>query len=185
MGISLDIGKKLKELRKAKNLTLSELSEKTGLSPAYLSNIERNQTSPTLNNLFKIGGALDTDLTMIMEEAPVNQGIVVRKNDRKILFATPASNILYESITEDTHNITGICITIDENCFEEVVSTGHSDRDELGIITEGSLTMTMNNTEYLLHVGDSIFIERNTPHSYKKASPGKCIAYWFYAKNIS
>ncbi len=181
MSISINIGEKLKEIRKAKGLTLTDVAEKAGLSPAYLSNIERNQASPTLNNLFKIGMALDTDLTAIMEETPVNQGVMVKKKDRKTLFCTN-SNIVYESITEDTHNITGICITIDESCYDEILCTGHADRDELGVQTEGSLILSMNNTDYPLTEGDSIFIARNTPHSYRKAGPGKCVTYWFYAK---
>lgn len=182
MSISIAIGEKLKELRKSKNLTLTDVAEKTGLSPAYLSNVERDQASPTLNNLFKIGTALETDLIAIMEDTPVNQGVMVKKKDRKTLLQTK-TNIVYESITEDTHNITGICITIDDSCYDETISTGHPDRDELGIQTEGSLYLTMNNTEYLMEEGDSIFIERNVPHSYRKASPGKCTTYWFYSKH--
>jgi len=181
LGISINIGEKLKELRKAKNLTLTEVAEKTGLSPAYLSNVERNQASPTLNNLFKIGTALETDLVAIMEETPVNQGVLVKKKDRKTLLHTK-NNIIYESVTEDTHNIAGICIALDKSCYDEVLSTGHPDRDELGVQIEGTLILTMNNTEYIMEEGDSIFIERNIPHSYRKVGPEKCITYWFYAK---
>lgn len=182
MVLVTDLGGKLKEIRKAKGFTLSDLAKKTGLSSAYLSNIERNQTSPTIDNLFKVGNALNIDLTAIMENTPVKQGFLIRKDDRKLLFASNA-NIIYESVAGENHNITGICITINANCSEEIVSTGHSSRDELGIVAKGSIAFFMNGAWHELNEGDSIFVERNTPHSYKRIGEGECISYWFYAKD--
>lgn len=182
MSIATDLGSQIKEIRKNKGLKLKELADLTGLSTAYLSNVERNQTSPTLANLFKIGTALEVDLLATMESTPIHQGIVVKKDDRKRLFSTK-SKITYESITESSHNITGVCITIDGNCIDEIVTTGHTDRDELGLITKGSMTLYLNDTEYKLSEGDSIYIERNTPHSYKRTGEGECISYWFYTKD--
>ena len=46
-----NIGQRIKELRKSKSITIQKLSQFTDLSVGYLSNLERNQASPTLNNL--------------------------------------------------------------------------------------------------------------------------------------
>lgn len=52
------IGTRIKEQRRKLSLTLSDMSAYTGLSNGHLSNIERNQTSPTLANLKRICEAL-------------------------------------------------------------------------------------------------------------------------------
>lgn len=53
-----NIGQRIKEIRKSKSITIQKLSQFTDLSVGYLSNLERNQASPTLNNLQRICVAL-------------------------------------------------------------------------------------------------------------------------------
>jgi XRE family transcriptional regulator, regulator of sulfur utilization len=50
---------RLKELRSARDLTLKEVAERTGLSVSYLSDIERGRTTPTLNTLELVAEALE------------------------------------------------------------------------------------------------------------------------------
>jgi len=177
------VGTKLKELRKSKKITLNELAKKTGLSVAYLSNIERSQTSPTINNLFKISSALQVEIIEIMENiASTKTDPIMRKNERENLFNTN-TNIVYENITANEHEMSGVCISIDENCYDEVISTGHAHYSELGIVIEGSIILTMNGKEKILYTGDTVYIGKNIPHGYKKYDKGACVTYWVYARN--
>lgn len=54
--------KKVKCLRKQKNMTLNEVSEKTKLSVGYLSNLENCKRIPSLDTLDKIAYALGVDI---------------------------------------------------------------------------------------------------------------------------
>ena len=54
MDIKVLLGKKIKEVRKAKNITQEKLSEAIGMEPASLSNIENGKFYPTADNLEKI-----------------------------------------------------------------------------------------------------------------------------------
>lgn len=75
------IGDRFKELRKEQNLTLKELSEKTGLSIGYLSNLERNISSPTLEYMQRICEILGVSITDLL--IPQKQEhIIVRKADK-------------------------------------------------------------------------------------------------------
>jgi XRE family transcriptional regulator, master regulator for biofilm formation len=59
----LMLGTYIREIRKARNISLSQLSKKTNISKSYLSNIERNiQTNPSIGILTKISNALDADI---------------------------------------------------------------------------------------------------------------------------
>ncbi len=60
----------LRELRKREGWTIDELSGKTGVSPAVISKLERNQTSAELTTLFSLSRAFGmnvTDLLMLAE----------------------------------------------------------------------------------------------------------------------
>ncbi|WP_213996162.1 MULTISPECIES: helix-turn-helix transcriptional regulator [Tepidanaerobacter] len=58
----MDIGARLKELRTSRNITITALANKVGLTREHLSNIERNVNMPSLQTLQKICDALDITL---------------------------------------------------------------------------------------------------------------------------
>ena len=58
----MDIGKKLKELRIQKDLTQEDLADRTELSKGFISQLENNNTSPSISTLTDILQSLGTDL---------------------------------------------------------------------------------------------------------------------------
>ena len=60
----MDIGLKLKELRIQKSLTQEELADRAELSKGFISQLERNLTSPSISTLTDILQCLGTDLTL-------------------------------------------------------------------------------------------------------------------------
>lgn len=61
------IGERIKEYRKLKNLSLSELAEKAGVAKSYLSSIERNiQSNPSIHFLEKIASVLDISVQSLL-----------------------------------------------------------------------------------------------------------------------
>ena len=57
------IGRQIRELRKARGLTLKQMSRRTKLSVSLLSQIERAESSASVSSLFKVATALDVRLT--------------------------------------------------------------------------------------------------------------------------
>ena len=57
------IGRSIRELRKARGLTLKQMSRRTNLSVSLLSQIERAESSASVSSLFKVATALDVKLT--------------------------------------------------------------------------------------------------------------------------
>lgn len=58
----MDIGQKIRQLRTQNNLTLEELASRSELTKGFLSQVERNLTSPSVSTLEDILEALGTDL---------------------------------------------------------------------------------------------------------------------------
>lgn len=66
--ISGNLGKTVQRLRKAYNLSLSELSEQSGVAKSIISAIERNETNPTLSTIWRLSQALDTTIDQVLSE---------------------------------------------------------------------------------------------------------------------
>lgn len=66
----MNIGERIKQLRKEKNLTLRELAKKADISISFLSDIENGRSKPSLERLKAIAEALDTTVSYLLGENP-------------------------------------------------------------------------------------------------------------------
>ncbi|MCD6336412.1 MAG: helix-turn-helix transcriptional regulator [Candidatus Latescibacteria bacterium] len=58
----VEIGKKIRELRKSKELTQERLAEKADLHPTYVGSIERGEVNVSINTLQKTADALEVTI---------------------------------------------------------------------------------------------------------------------------
>ncbi|WP_454916721.1 helix-turn-helix domain-containing protein [Xanthobacter sediminis] len=71
--ITGQLGKTIQRLRKAYNLSLSDLAEQSGVAKSIISQIERNETNPTLATVWRLSQALDMSVERVLastDEAP-------------------------------------------------------------------------------------------------------------------
>jgi len=74
-----------------------------------------------------------------------------------------------------------LCITLHPGVsFHE--TWGHA-YDEMGIVVQGSMEITIDEKIYTLYEGDSFYICANTPHSMSNSSEEDCISYWVMKKS--
>ncbi len=66
--LSGQLGKTVQRLRKAYNLSLSELAEQSGVAKSIISQIERNETNPTLATIWRLSQALDISIERVLSE---------------------------------------------------------------------------------------------------------------------
>jgi len=69
VALSGQLGKTIQRLRKAYNLSLSELSEQSGVAKSIISQIERNETNPTLATIWRLSQALDISIERFLVQA--------------------------------------------------------------------------------------------------------------------
>jgi transcriptional regulator with XRE-family HTH domain len=62
------LGKTIQRLRKAYNMSLGELSEQSGVAKSIISQIERNETNPTIGTVYRLSKALDTTIDEVLKE---------------------------------------------------------------------------------------------------------------------
>ena len=64
--LSGQLGKTIQRLRKAYHLSLSELAEQSGVAKSIISQIERNETNPTLATIWRLSQALDISIERVL-----------------------------------------------------------------------------------------------------------------------
>jgi transcriptional regulator with XRE-family HTH domain len=171
-GLAL-IGHKIRDLRRAKKLTLARIAAATGLSIGHLSQVERGISTPSVRHLQQIAAALGVRIGWFFDgddPAPsAERGVIVRAQRRKAL------NFSGLGITDYllSPNLSGklellLCeLAPGAESGEEYYS---HEGDEAGLILEGSLELWVGDNHYMLNVGDSFTFASTSPHRYR--NPG-------------
>jgi transcriptional regulator with XRE-family HTH domain len=80
LAITGQLGQTVQRLRKAYNLSLSELSEQSGVAKSIISQIERNETNPTLATIWRLSQALDVSIERVLQAA--DEGPFLEKSSK-------------------------------------------------------------------------------------------------------
>jgi transcriptional regulator with XRE-family HTH domain len=65
--VTPELGKTIQRLRKAYKMSLGDLSEHSGVAKSIISQIERNETNPTISTVFRLSQALDTTIEEVLK----------------------------------------------------------------------------------------------------------------------
>ncbi|WP_432665718.1 cupin domain-containing protein [Wukongibacter baidiensis] len=176
--MDIDVGSKIREIRKKMKMSIATLAKQTGVSSGMISQIENRKVVPTVTVMWKIAKALDVNIgyffNEIVEPLP---NPVVRKDERKKMLIGN-SKCLYEMLTPDLNRkIEYLLITLEDQS-ETTTDFVHHEGEECGYVIEGVLRVYLGDKEYLLSEGDSISFSSDIPHYYENAGEGKCISIW-------
>ena len=169
-----DIGARLRSIRKNKGMTLTELAQQTGLSAGFLSNLERDLCSPTLEYIQRICAALDVSLIKLLDNK--NWGDNAIKADKRQVIFEQKNLIRYESVNFGPGKLDGLVIVVEPHC-EYGKGWTHA-YDEIGFILEGELAITIGDQEFILQKGDAFYIEAMTKHRLSNHSDQPCSSFW-------
>ncbi|MCT4565224.1 MAG: XRE family transcriptional regulator [Maledivibacter sp.] len=158
----MSIGEKLRRLRNVNNLTQDELANRCDLTKGFISQIERNLTSPSINTLIDILEALGTDISHFFNEE-IEEKIVFSKDD------------IYDRIYEDY----GYCISwlipnAQKNDMEPILITlpektktkedDPHEGEEFGYVLKGKANLVLGKKNYKIRSGESFYFKSNKIH---------------------
>jgi transcriptional regulator with XRE-family HTH domain len=167
MEIGEIIALNLKRIREERHLSLSQLAEQAGVSKVILSQIEKGDSNPTVNTIWKITGALQLPYTSLLEP-PETKAVHIRKADIHGLEEDKYYIFSYYPKDND-RNFEMYQIEMDEGCIHE--SIGHSSNSsEYIMVLEGNMTLEVNGSEYRLEPDDALYFDASYPHVYKNVS---------------
>lgn len=170
---NLRIGSQIRDLRKSKNLSLSEMAEKIGKSVGYISQVERGVSSLPIPLLQSISDVLDVQITWFFHtnnQIPMEElDYIVRKDTRRSL------NFSGTGIAEEllSPRLSGTLLMI-LTTFSPQAQGDKTQRqhrgEEAGYIQSGTLELTIGDTLFKLKQGDSFSLLGNEPHFARNPS---------------
>jgi transcriptional regulator with XRE-family HTH domain len=174
------IPKKLRALRKGKNVSLSELAEQTGLTKGYLSRIENSSNPPPISTLGKIATALGADITDLfpkIEESAQNHELVISRN----LQGTPSDGLgtsygyYYENLALEKKgkNMEPFIVTVGFDHPVNIQTDFCHQGEEFLYVLEGTMEFFFKGQSYVLEQGDSVYFDADVPHSGKSVGDKK------------
>lgn len=170
------LGEKIRTFRKNKNITLQELSDETGLSIGYISQIERNLVDPSLSSLRKISKSLDIPTYLLMETEKISHNLTTR-SDEIIIMKQPNSTVEYRILTpmpDDKFIPKSLVMkfSIDPKSCDGEFPVIH-ESEEILIIEKGEILVHLANESIKLSEGDTTIIKSNIPHTIENISSEK------------
>lgn len=172
------IGGDLRALRKARDLTLTELALRVGRSVGWLSQIERDLATPSISDLRNLANALEQPMSLFFgpTDAPEEErGYVVRADDWRTLGS--ASGGLEEQLLSPD---LGGSFEIIRSVFapgSELVTPATRPTEEAGYIVSGTLDLWIGERAFHLTPGDS-FRFAGEPYRWRNPGETPCVAVW-------
>lgn len=175
------IGQKVRALRLRRSMGLTQLGQRTGLSPALLSKIENGKLVPTIATLLRIAKVFDVTLDHFFQNEHRRRIIAItRKRDRE----ASAQHLL---LSEDGYDLARLDLGTGERKFQPYLAefapspenTGrphmHQGFEFLHVLS-GKLQLTIGSDDNVLEPGDSIYFDSNLRHCYRCVGQETCTA---------
>ncbi len=166
------IAENLRALRAQAQLSLGEVSERTGVSKSMLGQIERGESSPTISTLWKIATGLNVSFTSLMERS--EQGItIVNEADMTPLLNDRGHFRLYPIFkVRPGRDFEMLDLELDPGSVSD--SSAHADgTEEFVLVYQGALEITLGSAgreRYTVPRGSAIHYRGDQPHTYRSAS---------------
>ena len=159
----LQLGPRIRALRQARGFTLRELAERAGVTESFLSQVEREVTSPSIASVQRIAGALDLAIAeLFVEEAPHDR--VVRRADRRRI-AYPGLGAVDEFLTSGLDGrLQVILSTIEPGGGTGDEPYAHDSDEEVVIVLSGRLELWVADEHHVLEEGDTATYSSRLKH---------------------
>lgn len=164
----MKIGESIKQLRLENNLTQEELADRCELSKGFISQLERDLTSPSLDSLNDILESLGTNLAEFFTE----------KKEEKILFSK--EDFFEKNDKEMGYGVEWIIPNAQKNDMEPILLTlepngqftefSPTQAEIFGYVLSGSAELNLGKQTYRIKKGNSFYYQANVYHSLQNRS---------------
>ena len=163
------VGPRVKALREAEGLSLRDLAERSGVSAPMLSQVERGETSPTLQVAARIASGLQLRLSQLLRLDEQGTVSIVRAQERR---AGGAGGHRYEILTPP---LPAQRAEVSRHVLEPGAATGgpgdppmhEPGSRETAVVESGTVTLLIDGARHELRAGDSVTFDADLPHHFE------------------
>jgi len=182
--LNSSFGADLRALRKARGLTLNDLSDTLSRSVGWMSQVERDISSPTIDELTKIAATLNVPVSMFFGQSAVaadEDGYVVRKDTRRRVrydLEGLSEELLSPDLTDDFEMIRSIFAP-----GAKLADWKQRATQEVGYVIEGRFRVFIGDKQFDLNTGDSFRI-RGERYRWENPFSERAILVWVIAPPV-
>jgi transcriptional regulator with XRE-family HTH domain len=170
---AVTVGPRIKALREAGGLSLRDLAERSGVSAPMLSQVERNETSPTLATAHRIAAGLELSLSQLLRLDEGEAVSVVRADDVK-----PSRERRGHRTEVLTPALPGQRAELSRHVLEPGAATGDAGDPplhepgarEIAHVVAGRIDLCIDDQRHELGAGDTVTFDADLPHHFE--NPG-------------
>jgi transcriptional regulator with XRE-family HTH domain len=162
------LGPRLRRARETGRLSLADVASRTDLTKGFLSRVERDAASPSVQSLMRICDALGLDPADLFRRPPTT---VVRASARPELAGLPGASVVDTLLTPPSERH----LTV----LESVVTPGGNGGDspyslhsetEVCFVLEGEIDLVIEGETIRVGTGDSVTFGAGVPHTWRNTS---------------
>ncbi|MCJ7622291.1 MAG: cupin domain-containing protein [Anaerolineaceae bacterium] len=165
--ISIDVGKRLAQLRTEQNLSQRALARLSEISPNALNLIEQGKTSPTLSTLYKIADGLEVPVTVFfqIEDHKTHDVVYIKSSERT---RVPFTRGVWEGLGGEAFSdrVEPFVLTLEVGGNSGPYHIKH-DGHEFVLCLRGTLEYEIRDKKYLLEPGDSLLFSAKMEHRWR------------------
>lgn len=165
--VKRSMGGLLKARRAELKLTLQEVADRSGLSAAFLSQVERAKATPSIVSLISIAKALETDIHYFITP-PAAKSMVRRADQPEILDID--SPVTYTRLDADIRNQRMNALVMELPSNTELPVVHRDEGEDFFYVLEGQVEQSIGDNVFILRKGDSAHHNTQVDHSVRNKS---------------
>jgi transcriptional regulator with XRE-family HTH domain len=159
----VDVGERLRTLRRFRRCTLQTVAERSGLSESFLSQVERGRSNASIGSLKRIADALGVSMADLFEPDGLPGPRVLRRDERPALqFGILGRKLLLTP--RPLHHLEVFAGELEVSGSTGPEPYAHGDSEELFVVVSGTVRLELGGEEFELEPGDSIDYRSSIPH---------------------
>ncbi len=173
----MDIGHKLRTIRKQRGLSQRELAARAGLTNGTISLIEKNRTSPSVASLKSLLDAIPISMAEFFSTLEDSQAIKVFYKADEFTEIAPVHDgqVSLRQLGNAEHH----ALQVLHETYPAGADTGPEllshEGEEAGIIVRGSVEVTVDGNVAVLNPGDGYLFDSRLPHRFRNISDEVCV----------
>jgi len=180
MNKNVSVGSRVRSIREAKNLSVEQVAERSGLTLEQVNNIEVNDKLPSLAPLIKIARALGVRLGTFLDDMDNLGPVICRQEDleKSISFssenANSHNNLSFFSLAQAKtgRHMEPFLIDIESASINGYLLSSHEGEEFLYVL-EGAVEITYGKETYTISKGESIYYDSIVEHNVHAANASK------------
>ena len=173
----MELGEKIKELRNKQGLTQEELADRAELSKGFISQLERDMTSPSIATLEDLLQCLGTTLGEFFMEEQEEEQIVFTEEDFFVKKDEEYKNQIKWIIPNAQKNCMEPIHLILEKGGETCLDNPH-EGEEFGYVLKGTVRVLYGGRAYTVRAGESFYFQAGKKHRLENNGNRDAILIW-------